>query len=940
MLTSDQKAMSPADASASDMVMGDKKLIYSITQIQYSVHPKLNHCPRDEREKARMVIEVAPNWEPQTTSIKELFDHINLGRGIASIFKDGYRTKDNFECAQFIALDFDDGPNVQTLAQHDFMRQHVCIVGPSPSSMPEAPRTRVVIPLSVPISDFSYFTRLANIVLFHFENLNPDMTSAQGERFIFGCQEGKAILTGESVLCVDDILAMPEPAPIKEPEYYAHTRTHGDSLNEGLPGSDYNERGDFASVLKSVGWQYVRRVGEKDYWRRPGKNYGISATFDYGGSNLFYCFTSSSEHFKAQKSYSPWAVYTYIRHAGDFKASAKALGQAGYGNQNAVQQYLSRPTPSNASGENGSSSPEVIRDEPESILTTIETTNGLEQAQNVQRLVEVLARNDANPVEIQFYAKQCAKLKASTVGAIKEAVKDTRREIKRTNAERARVIFSVEADGRPVLYSTDKDLQQITQKCWDVLRESNTPPQWFRFGGFPAWIEKDDLGNPVVRLLNEDRLRHIMADIAQWVKVTDHGEKPDYPPLPVIKNMLATPNIDLPRLVGIVTAPFLTPSGELQTTPGYNEESGLYYAPADGFTFDLPADIPTQEDVEQAVSVVYELIQDFPFVSDGERAHTIALMLLPFLRPSFEGHTPLHLFEKTTPGTGGTLLANVALYPALGKIINPMVEGQGEDEWRKRITSTLRSAPPALLIDNLRKRLDSSALSSALTATTWEDRLLGSSDNIMLPIRCAWVATGNNPSLSLEIARRTIRIRLDAQTPKPWLRGDFKMELPQWIVSNRSEVVSALLIIIRSWVSKGRPLGNKKLGHFEPWSHNVGGVLEAARIPGFLTNLDDFYDSSDDESSEWGTLCIIWWESYGDRLVGTKDVYNLIQRNDVGVWLGSKIQEHSQKITLGKELKKQRNRRFAVFIDGIECELEIIQAGKKRRASQWCVRKH
>ena len=940
MLVRDKKAKSPADASASDVVMGDLKPNTSITQIKYSAHPNLDHCPCNEREKAKMAASVAHGFQVRATSIKELFEHINQGRGIAAIFKDDYRTKNNFECTQFITLDFDDGPDVQTLAQHDFMRQYFCIVGPSPSSTPEAPRTRVVIPLSNPILNLTYFSQLANIVLFHFENLNPDMTSAQGERFIFGCQEGKAILTGEEVLCVNDILAMPEPPVIEEPKYPTHTRTHEHNQNGSRPGSDYNARGDFASVLKSVGWHYVRRVGETDYWRRPGKSYGISATFNYGGSNLFYCFTSSSKHLKAQESYSPFAVYTFIRHAGDFKASAKALGQAGYGNRNVVRQHLSHLAPSNARGKNGSSSTELDRDEPESIMTLIETTTGLEQAQNVQQLVETLVINDAKPVEIQFYAKQCATFKASTVGAFKEAVKETKREIKRTNAELLKELSSVEADGRPILYSTDKDLQQITQKCWDVLRDANTPPQWFRFGGFPAWIENDDLGNPVVRLLNEDRLRHIMADIAQWIKITEYGEKSDYPPLPVIKNMLATPNIDLPRLIGIVTAPFLTPSGELQTTPGYNEECGLYYAPAEGFTFDLPPDNPTQKDVKKAVNVIYNLIQDFPFVSDGERAHTIALMLLPFLRPSFEGHTPLHLFEKTTPGTGGTLLANVALYPALGKIINPMVEGQGEDEWRKRITSTLRSAPPALLIDNLRKRLDSSALSSALTATTWEDRLLGSSDNIMLPIRCAWVATGNNPSLSLEIARRTIRIRLDAKTPKPWLRGSFKMELPLWIVNNRSEVVSALLTIIRFWVTKGMPLGDKKLGHFEPWSYNIGGVLEAAGIPGFLTNLDDFYDSSDDESSEWGTLCTLWWESYKDRLIGTKDIYNIIQRNDVGVWLGSKIQEHSQKITLGKELKKYRNRRFAVIIDDKECELEIIQAGKKRRASQWSVKKH
>ena len=35
-------------------------------------------------------------------------------------------------------------------------------------------------------------------------------------------------------------------------------------------------------------------------------------------------------------------------------------------------------------------------------------------------------------------------------------------------------------------------------------------------------------------------------------------------------------------------------------------------------------------------------------------------MLLPFVRELIDGPTPLHLIEKPTPGTGGTLLATVA----------------------------------------------------------------------------------------------------------------------------------------------------------------------------------------------------------------------------------------------------------------------------------------
>ena len=103
-----------------------------------------------------------------------------------------------------------------------------------------------------------------------------------------------------------------------------------------------------------------------------------------------------------------------------------------------------------------------------------------------------------------------------------------------------------------------------------------------------------------------------------------------------------------------------------------------------------------------------------------------------------------------------------------------MTEGRDDDEWRKRVTAKLRQVPTILLIDNLRLKLDSSAVAAALTAPFWEDRILGQSEMARLPIRCLWIATGNNPEFSNEMARRLVRIRLDANVERPWQRYGFR----------------------------------------------------------------------------------------------------------------------------------------------------------------------
>jgi hypothetical protein len=56
----------------------------------------------------------------------------------------------------------------------------------------------------------------------------------------------------------------------------------------------------------------------------------VSATTNFGGSDLFYPFTSSTE-FEPDQSYSKFAVYAAFEHHGDFKKAALALSKRGYG---------------------------------------------------------------------------------------------------------------------------------------------------------------------------------------------------------------------------------------------------------------------------------------------------------------------------------------------------------------------------------------------------------------------------------------------------------------------------------------------------------------------------------------------------------------------------------------------------------------------------------
>jgi Bifunctional DNA primase/polymerase, N-terminal len=100
------------------------------------------------------------------------------------------------------------------------------------------------------------------------------------------------------------------------------------------PGDVFNTHADWRSLLEPHGWRLVGQRGNVAYWRRPGKlGPGISATTNYAGSRLLYVFSTNAAPFEPDTAYTPFAVYAWLAHGGDFTAAARALVQRGFGEQ-------------------------------------------------------------------------------------------------------------------------------------------------------------------------------------------------------------------------------------------------------------------------------------------------------------------------------------------------------------------------------------------------------------------------------------------------------------------------------------------------------------------------------------------------------------------------------------------------------------------------------
>ena len=248
--------------------------------------------------------------------------------------------------------------------------------------------------------------------------------------------------------------------------------------------------------------------------------------------------------------------------------------------------------------------------------------------------------------------------------------------------------------------------------------------------------------------------------------------------------------------------------------------------------------------------------------------------MTPLIRQAIRGVVPIALIDAVNQGTGKSLLSDVVSLIPTGRTASMATMPGSEEEWRKRFTSELHAGTTLVFIDNIAGRLDSPTLASVLTAWTWKDRWLGVNKMIEVPNRATWIGNGNNIQLGGDMQRRAYWIRLDAKSSTPWRGREFRHpDLIRWVIENRGRLIAALLTLARAWYACDRPVsGVKRLGRFEEWSEIVTGVLGLAGVTGCLENLQEMYDTVDEESAEWERFLRALESRFGSKPFTTADV--------------------------------------------------------------------
>ncbi|AYN57851.1 DNA polymerase/primase [Arthrobacter phage Eileen] len=124
-----------------------------------------------------------------------------------------------------------------------------------------------------------------------------------------------------------------EYTPEVTQQAFSVTTTQRDPLEGTTPGDDFENKTTWADILQPAGWTKLFTSGRTTYWRRPGKNIGMSATTGNAEDrDRLYVFTSSTE-FEQETPYTKFGAYALLHHRGDHAAAASELRKKGHGSE-------------------------------------------------------------------------------------------------------------------------------------------------------------------------------------------------------------------------------------------------------------------------------------------------------------------------------------------------------------------------------------------------------------------------------------------------------------------------------------------------------------------------------------------------------------------------------------------------------------------------------
>lgn len=382
-------------------------------------------------------------------------------------------------------------------------------------------------------------------------------------------------------------------------------------------------------------------------------------------------------------------------------------------------------------------------------------------------------------------------------------------------------------------------------------------------------------------------------------------------------------------------------------TPGYDPVSKRIID-FNGEIYPMPGS--THDDAAAALARINDLLCDFPFCSDLDRAVAVSLLVTAVHRCMMRV-CPAYLIDSPSPEIGKSLIVDLASALLIGKRADVWIPTTDRDELRKRIFSQLLSGAQHIAIDNIDLPFGGPPFDVLISQERYGERVLGASQ-VDAPSTVALVTlTGRNVKFLGDGALRTLRARMETDSERPGT-STAKRKYPHvfdYVVKNRTRLASDCVTIARAYLLAGRP-GPTQLREFDDWCMRVREPLIWLGMPDVAESIERQRLEGDETVSSTVELMRAWTDLYGEKPVVVPSMIHELKNTLPGpdrpkydrlsyaieVFCGAEISQKNCARTLsaklhpnaGRPLHGMVLRRLARIEDGVQWQ--IVASGAKR----------
>lgn len=400
----------------------------------------------------------------------------------------------------------------------------------------------------------------------------------------------------------------------------------------------------------------------------------------------------------------------------------------------------------------------------------------------------------------------------------------------------------------------------------------------FVFGEKLVRVEDD-----AIYPLDEHALSFYLGGVVQYWKSTKDRPRLIDPPPSLLKSVLSVARQSkLKRLTVLITAPTLLESGRVFDTPGFDEKSGLFLH-LNGPSVPIPKN-PTMDEIAVCVDALIHPFREFPLEGPKDWGVLLAAILTAVIRPGLPT-APGFGMDAPAQGSGKTLLGRTlgALATGVRPDCWPHTDDRTGEESRKRVFAALLKGALVIIIDNVVGEYKHASVAAALTTDIVSDRILQKSESASVPNRALFILTGNNLTLTGDMVRRILKIRIDPKMEQAFAR-EFDFDPMEYVLENRQRLTAAALTIIRGYQLSGAASQGGQMASFEVWDkyvrQPVAWISREIRPGKFRDPIEVITCTQDPEQAVLGLLLETWWEIYGSEQITAKEIVESFKTND------------------------------------------------------------